>query len=50
MRGACAISVVAGVAGLLVARMDALPALMLFAACFLGFFVFVWWLGAPKAL
>ncbi len=45
----CGIAFVGGVAGLLVARMDALPALVVFVACFLGFFVFAWWLGAPRA-
>ncbi len=49
MRAVCAISVVAGMAVLPVARMDALPAVMVFVACFVGFFVFAWWLGAPRA-
>lgn len=44
----CGISTIAGVTGLVVNRMDALPAFVIFAAAFVAFCAMAMWLGAPK--
>ncbi len=45
----CGISTIAGVTGLMVNRMDTLPAFAIFLAAFVAFCAMAMWLGAPKA-